>query len=435
MIAFVTLLLGLISGPYPIEVKVSGPVATVEYLLDGAKVGQFARSPWVARVDLGKDLRPHELVARALDAEGKEIARATQWLNLPRPSAEVDVVLEKGEDGAPRAALLTWQSVNGAGPSTMSLTLDGKPLIVGADGRAALPHRDLKELHVLAAELRFPVGVAARKDVIYGGEYGSEVSSELTAVPVRLAGRALPALEQLGSWFTVTGQPAAAAAVEEGPGKVTAICLPSNTEVLARLVPYQKGKPDMKDRNLMPLGPEDSFQFLSLSTTRYSDSRIPAELFQIAPPLSTADGGVFHFLTQERLREGWRAEPGVRIADAVAVAGLQASSENRRRAVLLILGRDVTDGSRYDPVMVRRYLRSIHVPLFVWSLRGSDTALAKAWGPVEDISSRPRLNEAVRRLREELDAQRIVWLDGRHLPDSVALTPAAEGVEIAGTAP
>ena len=434
MIAFVTLLLGLISGPYPIEVKVAGPVAVVEFTLDGAPAGRLARPPWIARVDLGKDLLPHELVARALDAEGKEISRATQWLNLPRPRAEVDVVLEKGEDGAPKSALLTWQSLSSAKPSSVGLTLDGQPLIVNADGRAALPAGDLKQLHVLAAELRFPLGVMARKDVIYGGEYGSEVSSELTAVPVRLASGALPEPGQLGSWFTVAGQPVAAAAVEEGPGKVTAICLPSNTEVLARLVPYQKGKLDARERNQMQLGPEDVFQYLSLSTTRFGDSRVPADLFQMGPPLSPADGGVFFFLTQERLREGWSAEPGVRIADAVAVAGLQAAAENRRRSVLLVLGKDVEDASRYDPAMVRRYLASIHVPLFVWSLRGEDTALAKAWGPVEDISSRPRLNLAVNRLREALDGQRIVWLDGRHLPQAVALTPAAKG-EIVGATP
>src|SRR3954454_265386 len=137
MIAFVTLLLGLISGVYPIEVTVSGPVAAVEFTLDGAKAGRIARPPWVAQVDLGPDLRPHELVAVALDAEGKEIARAAQWLNLPRPSAEVDLILEKEEDGTPRAARLTWQSVNGAKPSALGITLDGPPLIVGADRRAA----------------------------------------------------------------------------------------------------------------------------------------------------------------------------------------------------------------------------------------------------------------------------------------------------------
>jgi hypothetical protein len=36
------------------------------------------------------------------------------------------------------------------------------------------------------------------------------------------------------------------------------------------------------------------------------------------------------------------------------------------------------------------------------------------------------------RLRAELDAQRIVWLDGSHLPQAVALGAAATGVELVG---
>src|SRR6185295_6138672 len=180
MIAFVTLLLGLISGIYPIEVAVGGSVTVVELTLDGAPAGRLERPPWVARVDLGSDLRPRELTARGLDAEGKEIARVTQWLNLPRPPAEVEIVLENNADGTPRTAALTWQSVSGVKPVSISLTLDGQPLPVDARGHAALPRRDLKVVHVLTAELWFPPGLLARKDVVFGGEYGSEISTELT---------------------------------------------------------------------------------------------------------------------------------------------------------------------------------------------------------------------------------------------------------------
>ena len=34
-----------------------------------------------------------------------------------------------------------------------------------------------------------------------------------------------------------------------------------------------------------------------------------------------------------------------------------------------------------------------------------------------------------------LDAQRIVMVDGRHLPQSIALTPKAAGVELVGATP
>lgn len=432
MIAFVTLLLGLISGIYPIEVTVGGPVAAVEMSLDGAPAGRVETSPWMVKVDLGRDLRPHHLVARALDSGGNEIARAEQWLNLPRPPAEVEVVLEKDADGIPKTAALTWQSVSGTKPLSVGLTLDDRLLAVGPDGRAALPATDLDKLHVLTAELWFPPGLTARRDVIFGGKYGSEVATELTAVPVRLAGGPLPPPERLGGWFTVEGQPAAAAAVENGPGKVATVCVPNGNEILDKLVARRNRTNQLPTlRNEMQLGPEDRFHFLSLSSIPFRGSRVPSELFQISQPLSSRDGGVFGFLTEKRMAPR-NTRGAQRIADAVAVAGLQATAENHRRAVVLVLGRDVADASQHDPAKVRRYLESIHVPLFVWSLYGDKTRMAKEWGPVEDISSTAHLSDAVRRLRTELERQRIVWLDGRYLPDTVALNPAAQGVEIVG---
>ena len=45
-----------------------------------------------------------------------------------------------------------------------------------------------------------------------------------------------------------------------------------------------------------------------------------------------------------------------------------------------------------------------------------------------------RLEAAVARLKGELADQRIVWLDGRHLPGSIALLPPASvaGLQLAG---
>jgi hypothetical protein len=426
MIAFVTLLLGLISGSYPIEVKVGGPVVAVEYTLDGAPAGRLTSPPWSARVDFGPDLRPHELVARALDEQGTEIARRSQWINLPRPPAEVEIVLERNGEGVPVRAQLTWQVVNGVKPLSISLTLDGQPLKVDEAGRAVLPARNLKSLHILTAELWFPPGVTAYRDTSYGGDYGSDVSTELTAIPVRLApGSSLPALDQLGGWFTAGGRAVSAAAVEGGPAKITAVCLPTSAEILDRLTPGRKNAESAVLRTGMALGPGDHLQYLSLTSVPFHAGRIPSDLFQISMPLDSSDGGMFHLLTRKRLISKAAVKRPLRIADAVAVAGLQATAENHRRAVLLVLGREITDASRYDPATVRRYLEAVHVPLVVWSLYGRETALAKAWGPVEDVSSVARLAEAVTRLRGELGRQQIVWLDGRHLPQDIALTPAA----------
>lgn len=434
MIAFVTLLLGLISGIYPIEVTVSGPVAAVEFTLDGAAAGRIEHPPWVRNVDLGAGLLPHHLVARALDAEGREIASATQWINLPRPPAEVQIVLESDGQGIPRTARLTWQSVNGVNPMSTDLTLDGEPLTVDGSGRAALPAKDLSSLHVLSAELWFPPGVTAHRDVAYGGQYGSEVSTELTAVPVRVRpGAALPPAPGLARWFTLGGQPLTADAVENGPGKVIVVRVPAGQEISNKLVASNRRQSYLDFRDRMQLGPEDRVRFLSLASSPYRQSKIPAELFGLSRELTPKDGGVFWLLAGYTYLNPPKAGEQ-RIADAVAVAGLQAAAENDRRAVVLVLGGHEQDASRYDPAVVRRYLAAVHVPLFVWSLYGAGNSAARtwteSWGKVEDISSLPRLEAAVNRLKAELESQRIVWLDGRHLPQTIALGPEAKGVEI-----
>ena len=436
MIAFVTLLLGLISGVYPIEVTVSGPVAAVEFTLDGAPAGRIDDAPWVARVDLGKDLRPRELVARALDAEGKEIARASQWLNMPRPPAEVSIVLEQDAGGVPKAAVLTWHIVSGVKPASVQLTLDGEPLVVDAKGRAELPPRDLKVLHVLTAELWFPPGLIARKDAVYGGEYGSEISTELTAVPVNVSpGAALPQPAGLGGWFSAGGQPVSVAAVEDGPGKVLVVRVPSGNEIQDKLIPRsRRAAVAPAFRRRMLLGEDDRVRFLSLSSSSFRSSKVPAELFDMSSELTFNDGGIYWFLANTRLIEN--KKPERRIADAVAVAGLQATAENHRRAVVLVLGGDqVQDVSNYDPATVRAYLESIHVPLFVWSLYGPRSAAARPWGTaedIEDVSNPAKLESAVAKLKAALDAQKIVWVEGRHLPQGVTLSPAARGVELPG---
>lgn len=430
MIAFLTLLLGLTTGAIPIEVTVDGPVAAVEYVLDGAAVARVEAPPWSATLDFGA-LQPRELVARALDKDGNEIARTSQWLNVPRPPAEVEIVLEPGSEGRPAAARLSWQTLTAAHPATISLTLDDRPLVV-QDRRAILPSHDLKVAHVLTAELWFSPGVVARKDVVFGGEWGSQVSTELTAVPVRmLQGKDLPPPERLGGWFTSGGRSLPVGAVDDGPGRVIVVRVPGATEVFQELAKPAERK-DFRFfelwRNEMRLGPEDTVRIFSADATVYRDSGIPAELFEGSRELTAEDGGLFWLLVQHSPFPAKNADRG-RIADAVAVAGL--ATGNYRRAVVLVLGKDSKDTSRYDAAAVRRYLEAIHVPLFVWSLESpkKSSGLA-AWGDVEVVSSVPRLSKAVAKLRAELLSQRIVWLEGRHLPQSIALTPAATGVEM-----
>ncbi|HWN40668.1 MAG TPA: hypothetical protein VNW71_00515 [Thermoanaerobaculia bacterium] len=442
-IAFVTLFLGLTLGAYPVELAVEGPVAAVELALDGAVAGRIEGPPWTGQIDFGKTLVPHELVARALDAEGQELARARQWVNLPRPAAEVEIVLEGNGTGSPAAARLTWQSRTGAAPSSVSLTLDDRPLTLGPDGRVALPPYDPESSHVLSAELRFPANVVARRDAVFGGRYGGEISFELTSVPVRVRRGKLPAPEAMQRWFLAKGQPLAVAAVDRDPAEVFVVRdagAKAGLKELGDVRPKRTIRGQGTNRTMtiehdylryeIALRKEDEVRFVLPFPRSFSGSGLPAELFDQSRPFTLEDGGMHWLLT--RVNAAAAAPGRQRLADAVAVAGLQAMAGSRPRAVVLVLGAAPEDVSRYDPATIRQYLAAIRVPLFVWSVEknaAASPALA-AWGKVEDVSTLTRLRAAVVRLREELESQRIVWVEGTHLPQSIALGPGAAGVDL-----
>ncbi|HEY6148832.1 MAG TPA: hypothetical protein VIZ69_14090, partial [Thermoanaerobaculia bacterium] len=186
MIAFLTLFLGLIAGSHSVAVSVTGPVASVEIDLDGAPAGRARSAPWSVPVDFGPDLAPHELVARAFDAEGHEVSRARQWINLPRPAAEVQILLQKNDKGIATGARLSWESVFSEMPKTLSVTFDGRSVGVMGTETFALPAYDPLTTHLLSASAEFPKGLRGRADAVIGGRTASEASSELTAVAVRL---------------------------------------------------------------------------------------------------------------------------------------------------------------------------------------------------------------------------------------------------------
>ena len=110
-IAFVTLFLGLTLGVRPVEIRITGPVNHVELRLDDTVQKIMTAPPWRTAIDLGDHLLPHRLAAVALDAAGRELARAEQTINLPRRSAEAQIILERDLTGKPVRAHLLWQSV------------------------------------------------------------------------------------------------------------------------------------------------------------------------------------------------------------------------------------------------------------------------------------------------------------------------------------
>jgi hypothetical protein len=429
-ITFLTLFFGLISGPSPVELAVDGPAAAVEISVDGKAAARLAAPPWKARVDVGRDLLPHRIEARALDGAGHELGRTTEWINLPHSTAKVEIALEREGDGPPKAARVLWTNLAGEELRAVSLTFDGVPVKLDGAGRGSLPAHDLRTVHVLTAQVDFKPETSVRRDVIYGGEYGSEVSTELTGVPIHARARRLPPAAQLAGWLAADGKPVAIDAVEEdGPGNLFIVGAASGQEVGQKLA--SKGRLGGDMHYELRLGSEDVIHLVPALAKRVESGGETSDLFQISPPLDYSMGGLFWVLLHSQIP----STSAPRIADAVASAGLAAVNGNRRRAVLLILSGEEKDASRYDVAQVRRFLAALRVPFFAWSLgEPRPGSTAAAWGAV-DVTLVRHLYAAVTQVKDELDSQRIVMVGGRHLPQSITLTPAAREIELAGTAP
>ena len=81
---------------------------------------------------------------------------------------------------------------------------------------------------------------------------------------------------------------------------------------------------------------------------------------------------------------------------------------------------------------MRSYLADLGVPLQVWIAGSAAPEAALEWGGGRPVKSRAQLRAAVHALELEVEQQRIVWVDGAHLPQSIFVTAAApKGVTVA----
>jgi hypothetical protein len=418
VIAFVTLLLGLVTGTQTIELLVGPEVAAVELRFDGETVARLESAPWVVEHDFGAELAPHRLEAVAFDGEGVELARAVQWINLPRPSAEVSLVLETSPDGRGSRARLSWESLAAVSPDFVAITLDGQPLEVADATDFELPAHDPQQLHFLRAEVDFGSNVSGTAEVTFGGFYAEEVNSELMALPITVEGKD-PALEDLHGVFESEGEALRPVALDRGAAEVVVVRDLRVREQLGGLA---------RTSGFVPVhfGRGTRTRFLwATATHRGDDGRY--RLFPASSELDLSQGRLLSHLVHVT----WPASgaEGQRLADAVAVAGLTAVRQNRRRSVVLLLGDRARDASQLDPLQVRRYLGSLGVPLYVWSPVAEQWEGA-GWGQVADISTIWKLEEAARAVRKGLERQRLIWFDGTHLPQRISLRRPIEGVEL-----
>ena len=421
MLTFVTLLLGLTTGIRPVEVAVGPGVAAVELRLDGRTVATLTQAPWKASIDLGPEPEPHELLAIGRDQGGAIVVQTRQLVNMPRPPAEASLLLLPGSGGRARRALLSWQSTVRLPPERIAVTLDGRPVPLEPSREIALPDYVPEQVHFLRAELDFSGNLVASAEIVFGGRDVDETRTELTGIPVRFAGTP-PAAADLDGAFLADGKPARVSAVEEGPGEIVVV---RDEEARMSLGRLKSGSLfDRFDRSLQP-GQKLRFCWpVTLPADEVSESY---DVFLRSGDLVAKSGGLLRLLTVPNA-------PAVsnkpRFADAIGVAARSASGRNRARAVLFLYGGS-PDSSRLAPEVVRRYLAKLRVPLYVWAVDARSARKAERWGKVTMVRSYLDFLAAGRTPLDDVANQRIVWLDGTHLPQSITLSPKASGIRIA----
>jgi hypothetical protein len=442
MITFASLILALVVGVHPVEVLVADEVAKVEIRLDGELVGVLEGEPWTLLCNFGPKLEPHYLEAVAMDGSGQELGRSDQWINVPRRRAEAGVVLDHDGEGEGAVAHLTWDTLAGNDPAAVEATFDGVPLVVENPRQLQIPPFDPDQIHLLRVEIRFPEGSEAVVETTFGGIYADKVNTELTAVPILVdRPKKLPSADEMEGWFVEGGRSLRVLAVDRGSSEIVVvrdleaqIDLEGLAGEIARR-PNTGGSrrfstPSNRDllRAAAILDQKQRLRIVSPFAERQEREGYGLRLFPPSPDFTRADGGLLWLLTGRKppllpLEEQ-------HLAGAVAAAAISAAMQNRRRAVVLILGAGASDASQLSPQQVRSYLASLGVPLAVWTT-AEETEIATVWGPATSVSTLGRLEKAFGVVKQDVDRQRIVWLEGLHLPQAVSLSPAAKGIRLA----
>jgi hypothetical protein len=402
MIVFLTLYLGLVSGRQPLALRADPAVKSIRIVVDGTTLATMTAPPWRVDLNFGPLLLPHEIVAVGFDADGIEVARVTQFANLPRRMAEMDVVLTRDAKGRPARAAIVARHVTHEKVRRASIKLDDKEVALDNELAAKIPAIDMMRPHVLTAEVRFSDGTAARREVVFGGQYAESTQAQLTPIVVtRTAAGDAP----VDRCIVVNGAPLNVRSVERSTADVVIVRDPDarNAYVLAR-----RGSPILGAQKAVAALEDGTFgQILSPIPEQIRGDAAATTIFTPTFSFDASKYGMYYALAWLYGPRGSAAQR--QWADAVAVAGISAIADGRRRAVVLVLG-DARDYSEHSPAVVRRYLDALGVPLFVWSVEGPRPDLAASWGDVDDVSSMDKLVAATNRIRRTLAEQRVVWV-------------------------
>lgn len=425
VLAFGSLFLGLVMGTWPVDLMVSPPVAEVVVVLDGKEVARRREPPWRLNVEFGDALAPHRLEAVGLDARGREVTRIVQRINLPRPAVEVDLVLNRDRQGVTTGATVSWQTSERRRPRAMSAELDGARLPVDPAGVVLFPALAPGEVHFLRVLLDFGDGLTGTRELTFGADVSEVGARALTGVVVETAGGRDPTPASLAGAVLAGGRVVKVAAVEEGPARLAVVFDPR----VPRKVWWDINPPERRGLG-EPRGEDLVLLVAPSPTVQAIGPGLTSEVFRATAwtgkVLSAFLDG---FIGSPEAGDSTRS----RLADAVATAGVMAAAEGRRRGVLLVLGAADRGIEVEHTELVRRFLRTLGVPLFVWSPLAEVAQTADGpWGSLTDVSSRLRYARGVKELVKTVERQRVVWIEGDWLPQEVSLGSDAAGLRLAG---
>ena len=415
MLTFLTLLLGVVAGARDVDLAVPAGTAALEIYLDGESVARRAQPPWTFSVDFGPTPAPHLLDAVARDARGVELGRARQRVNLPKPEAEAVLAIFPGKGGKARVATLRWEGAVGK-PLAVSLTFDGKRLAAPDPERIELPAYVPERLHFLRAVVDFERGARAQAEITFGGRDRDETSRELTAIALRVPGGKLPEAEAMSRWLVADGERLRVVATERGVASIVVV-LDVDSPPAFR---------DLADWSFLPTR---AGMFLSEPEVRVLHlARAAYDLFPRSFP-AYLGRGLLHVLGDVYPPGNGSACP--RMADAATTAGLLAASFFHPRAVVVVLTGN-PDASVLSAAQARSYLADLGVPVLVWTAASAAPDAAARWGGGRPVKTLTDVRAAVRELEDTVREQRIVWVEGSHLPQSVFVTAEApRGVSVA----
>lgn len=433
MVRFLTLLAGLVAGPQVLQVSVSGPVSRIELRVDEQIVAVAESPPWVLRCDLGGQLSPHRLEVVAYDRDGAELSRDEQLVNLPEGRAEAAIVPVVDDRGRVVAAELTWTSPEFDRPRSISAALDDRPVAVSRGRRIDLSEASTGTLHVLVVDFEFPGGLVLRRQLAFGSVFSGDAESGLSALPVILEDLdELADPGELHGWFTADGEAASVVDVERGRARVVIVRDPAAETRLKELDEERRSLARRQRRRpgvttLDSLDRDVELRLLVAEPTRLRGRSQSTILFPYSERPMDGEAGLLRAAAADG--SGMLGQ-GRMLGDAVALAGMRAAEGNHRRAVLLIVGAEAEDVSRFAPASVRGLLADLNVPLVVWDVSGSGEEPSGRWPADRRITTLDDVVRATRGLSDLLDRQRIVWIAGTHLPQTLELGVRAQGIDL-----